>query len=141
MSIPNTLQAQSPAVHPLVAQLLSKHGCTEVAAANFEAFTARPGHALLFFTEDPVKFRETPDLAVILPELMRVFPGRFTAGVLLPEAARAFHARYGFRRWPAYVLLRDGRHAGTIDGIRNWDEYVQAIAQWLEPAAGAPEGL
>ena len=43
---------------------------------------------MLVFTEDPLRVRETLDIAVIVPELMRAFPGRFRVGVLLPEAAR-----------------------------------------------------
>ena len=62
-----------------------------------------------------------------MPELVRAFPGRFAVGVLLPEAAREFHVRYGFRRWPAVVLLKDGAYVGAIDGLRNWDEYVDAV--------------
>ena len=44
-------------------------------AGNFAAFVAQPGHALLLFTEDPVRYKETLDLAVIVPELARAFPG------------------------------------------------------------------
>jgi len=128
--------------HPLIAQLFERHGCAEVDAASFAAFAAQPGHALLFFTEDPVRYRETLDLAVIAPQLAQAFPGRFRTGVLLPAAARELAPRYGFRRWPAFVLLRDGGYVGAIDGIRNWDDYVLELARLLEleprdpPAAG-----
>lgn len=117
--------------HPLLAQLFTKHGATEVDAANFDAFTRRAGHTLLLFAEDPVRYRETLDLAVIVPEIAKAFAGRFAVGVLLPEAARAFHARYGFRRWPAVVMLKDGEYVGAIDGLRDWDEYGEEIARLL----------
>jgi hydrogenase-1 operon protein HyaE len=59
--------------------------------------------------------------------------------VLLPEAARHFAARYGFRRWPALVLLRDGRYVGAIDGLREWGEYMAEMARLLDaPATRAP---
>jgi hydrogenase-1 operon protein HyaE len=48
--------------------------------------------------------------------------------VLLPEAARAIAVRYGFRRWPALVVLDGGGYVGAIDGLRNWDEYLNDIA-------------
>ena len=123
--------ATAAAPHPLIAQLFSRHGFTEVTAENFEAFTARQGHTLLFFTEDPVRYRETLDLAVITPELARVMPGRFAVGVLLPGPARAFHGRYNFRRWPAYVVLHDGRYVGAVEGMRRWDEYLARIGELL----------
>lgn len=128
MTIPMPLAPGADArAHPLIAQLFSKHGYAEVTADNFAAFTTRPGRTLLFFVEDPMRYRETLDLAVIVPELLRTFPDRFTVGVLLPEAARQFHARYGFRRWPAFVVLADGQYVGAVDGLREWSDYVQEI--------------
>ena len=125
-------------VHPLLAQLFARHGCTDVRAESIDAFVEAPGHAMLVFTEDPLRVRETLDVAVIVPELMRAFPGRFRVGVLLPEAARQLQARYGFRRWPALVVLSDGKHVGAVDGLRAWDEYMKEIAQLLETAPKRP---
>jgi hydrogenase-1 operon protein HyaE len=116
-------------VHPLVAQLATRHGFAELRAGDFDAWAKVPGRALVVFTEDPVRYRETLDLAVIAPEILRAFPGVFRAGVLLPEAARAIAARYGFRRWPALVVLDGGGYVGAIDGLRNWDEYMNGVAQ------------
>ena len=124
--------------YPLVDQLFTKHGFAEVDAAGFAAFTGRPGHAMLVFTEDPFRFKETLDLAVIVPELVRTFPGRFAVGVLLPDAARDLQPRYGFRRWPAFVMLKDGQYVGAVDGLRNWDEYVIAIEELLATAPPRP---
>ncbi len=132
MTIPVRAPAGAVAqCHPLLAQLMTKHGATEVDAANFDAFTRRGGHTLLVFAEDPVRYRETLDLAVIVPEIAKAFAGRFAVGVLLPEAARTFHARYGFRRWPAVVMLKDGQYVGAIDGLRNWNEYGDEVARLL----------
>jgi hydrogenase-1 operon protein HyaE len=133
-----TLSAPPAASHPLIVQLFGKHGCTEVETENIDAFVQQAGHTLLVFTEDPLRVRETLDLAVIVPELARAFPGRFRVGVLLPVAARALQARYGFRRWPALVMLRDGAHVGAVDGLRNWDEYLQEIARLLDAAPTRP---
>ena len=124
--------------HPLVARLFATHGFAEVTAANFAAFIERAGHLVLLFTEDPARFKETLDLAVIVPEIERAFPGRFADGVLLPEAARALQPRFGFRRWPALVVLQDGEYVGAVDGLRSWDDYLAEVARLLEapPAAG-----
>ena len=129
------------ASYPLIAQLFSRHGFTDLRAGNFAAFVAQPGHALLLFTEDPVRYKETLDIAVVVPELVRAFPGRFAVGVLLPEAAREFHVRYGFRRWPAVVLLKDGAYVGAIDGLRNWDEYVDAVGRLLAAEPTRPPSV
>ena len=141
--MPVAAGADIVASYPLVAQLFSKHGCTDVQAENFAAFTQRPGHVLLLFTEDPVRYKEVLDLAVIVPQLALAFRGRFEVGVLLPEAARAFHVRYGFRRWPAFVILKDGAYVGAIDGLRNWDEYLAEVTQLLaaEPTRAPSIGI
>ena len=130
--------------YPLVEQMFSRHGCVEVSAETIETFLGRAGHALLVFTEDPVRFKETLDLVVIVPQLQRAFPGRFVVGVLLPEAARKVQPRYGFNRWPALVVLADGQYVGAIDGLRNWDEYLDGLRALLEapptrpPTVGIP---
>lgn len=115
-------------VHPLIAQLATKHGFAVIRADAFDAWAKAPGRALVVFTEDPVRYKETLDLAVIAPEIARAFPGTFRTGVLLPEAARAVAPRYGFRRWPALVVLDAGGYVGAIDGLRNWDEYLRDVA-------------
>ncbi len=125
--------------YPPIARLFATHGYAEVRAESFDAFADRAGHTLLLFLEDPIRYKETLDLAVIVPEIARAFPGRFTVGVLLPEAARALHPRFGFRRWPAFVLLKDGRYVGAVDGLRNWDEYLSEVAALLDaPPTRAP---
>jgi len=75
---------------------------------------------------------------VIAPELVRAFPGRFRVGVLLPVAARALSVRYGFRSWPALVVLADGKYVGAIDGLRNWDEYLSDMTRLLDAEPTRP---
>ena len=142
MTIPMPLAEGAAATdYPLIAQLFSKHRFDEVTPENFATWTQTPGRTLLMFTEDPRRFKETLDLAVIVPELCRAFPGRFTVGVLLPEAAREIAVRYGFRRWPAFVMLADGQYVGVVDGLRNWDEYLAEVARLLAAAPTRPPAL
>jgi hydrogenase-1 operon protein HyaE len=130
-----------PSAHPLLGQLFTRHGYAEITAASVDAFVEIPGHVLLVFTEDPMRVRETLDIAVIVPELVHAFPGRFRVGVLLPESARLVQPRYGFRRWPALVVLSGGKHVGAIDGLRDWDEYVTELARLLEAAPKRPPAI
>jgi hydrogenase-1 operon protein HyaE len=127
--------------HPLIGRLFTQHRYADVEATGLNAFVAAPGHSLLFFSEDPVQYRETLDLAVILPEIAAAFAGRFRVGVLLPQAARAVAPKYGFRRWPALVMFRDGAYVGAIDGIRDWDEYLAETARLLEAQTTRPPSI
>jgi hydrogenase-1 operon protein HyaE len=128
------LAASGATLHPLFDALFARHGFTQVDAAGFPAFAAREGHVLLAFLEDPPRVKESLDLAVILPEIDRAFPGRLTVGVLLPETARAIEPRFGFGRWPALVVLHAGRYVGAIAGLRSWDDYVTEVARLLDAA-------
>ena len=124
---------------PLVAALVVRHRFAAVGAETLDAFVAQPGATVLAFTEDPVRYRETLDLAVIVPELARAFAGRFRVGVLFAHEARACQPRFGFRRWPALVVLRDGAYVGAIDGLREWAQYVAEMEHLLRaPATRAP---
>ena len=123
--------APATGLHPLLEQLVSRHGFVAVDAESIDDFIHAAGHAMLVFTEDPVRYKETLDLAVIAPEVARAFAGRFRVGVLYPDAARKVAPRFGFARWPALVMLRDGDYVGAIDGLRNWDEYLDETQRLL----------
>ena len=109
---------------PLVTNLVDLHGAARLDEASFDAFAKVPGETVLFFTEDPVRFREVTDLAVILPEIRGAAARPFRIGVMPPPLANAKAATYGVRRWPALVFLRDGQWLGNIEGLRDWSEYV-----------------
>ncbi len=140
--IPMPLVAgDDPLRYPLIGQLFDRHAFTRLSQASLAEWLPRPGRALLVFLEDPIRVRETLDLAVIVPELVRAFPGEFAVGVLLPEDARAVAPRYGFRRWPAVVMLADGEYVGAIDGLRNWDEYLADVARLLASPPTRPPSV
>jgi hydrogenase-1 operon protein HyaE len=128
-------------LHPVIASLFAKHGYQSVDAGNIDAFADAPGLALLLFLEDPLRVRETLDLAVIVPEIVRTLADPLRVGVLLPEAARQLHARYGFRRWPAIVVLRDGDYLGAVDGLRAWNEYTGVVSALLAAPPARPPAI
>ncbi len=131
----------APALHPLLERLLDALPAPALDVASFDAWTQQAGATLLVFTEDPQRYRETLDLAVIVPELAQALAGRFRTGVLLPAAARALAPRYAFRRWPALVLLRDGNYVGAIDGLRDWNEYLDQLTRLLAAEPTRPPSI
>ena len=118
--------------HPLIQQLFDQHHYPEVTLDSHEAFSQRPGVNVLFFAGDPKRFRDTTDVAVVLPELDQAFDERLHPGVVAPDAERELQLRYGFTAWPALVFLRDGDYLGTITGIQNWADYLQQIQALME---------
>ena len=129
------------AMHPLIERLVGLCEATVLEPADVDAWAGAAGRTLLVFTEDPVLYRETLDLAVIVPELAKALAGCFRTGLLLPAAARAVAPRYGFRRWPALVLLKGGRYVGAIDGLREWQVYLEELARLLESEPTRPPSV
>jgi hydrogenase-1 operon protein HyaE len=140
----NDMPAALPALHPLLLRLVAETSAAVLAPEVFDAWAALPGAAMVVFAEDPERYKETLDLAVIVPELHVARAGQFRVGLLPPEASRALARRFGFARWPAFVMLRDGRYLGAVDGIRNWDEYIAELDRMLDaeptrpPTVGIP---
>jgi len=123
--------AGAASLHPLLARLVRETGAPVLDPETFDAWAGEPGPAMVVFAEDPERFKETLDLAVIVPELHAVRGRSFRVALLPPAASRALAARYGFARWPAFVMLRDGRYVGAVDGIRDWDVYVGELDRLL----------
>lgn len=140
----NTSPANPPGspsanVHPLFRRLTEEFRLPALGPDSLAAFAADPGDTVLFFADDPVRVKESLDLAVILPEILQAFAGRLRAGVLLPAEANALAARYGIRRWPALVFVRGGEYVGSIEGLRDWDDYTRETARLLAaPTTRAP---
>ena len=129
---------ESPPLHPLLSRLVAETGAALLEAADFDAWAREPGAAMVVFADDPERFKETLDIAVIVPELHAAGGGIFRVGLLTPAAAKALAPRYGFARWPAIVMLRDGQYLGAVDGIRDWDVYVGEVARLLAAAPSRP---
>jgi hydrogenase-1 operon protein HyaE len=121
----------TPARHPLLERLVRDCGVPEVDAGSVDAFLATPGDAVLFFSEDPKQHPESADVAVILPELLKSFPGRLRAAFVARASERELQKRYGFARWPALVFLRDGDYVGAITGIHDWDVFLDKVRELL----------
>ena len=126
---------------PLIDALVERHGLPLLNEAGLDAFVADGAHSLLFLAGDPVKYPEALDVAVILPELIRAFAGRFQAAVIAAESEHALQARYGFSRWPALVLLRGDAYVGAVTRVRNWDQYLFELSRLLDTEPSRPPGV
>lgn len=130
-------------LHPLLTRLAQLTEAAVLSTEDFDAWARQPGAAMVVFAEEPDRYKETLDLAVIVPELHAVTGRAFRVGLLPPVAARALASRYGFARWPAFVMLRDGLYLGAVDGIRDWDIYTEELQRLLaaEPTRPPTVGI
>jgi hydrogenase-1 operon protein HyaE len=130
--------AALPELHPLLQRLVVQTGAAVLDPESFDVWANQPGAAMLVFIDDPDRHKETLDLAVIVPELHSARAGRFRVALLPPAAARALAPRYGFKRWPAFVMLRDGQYLGAVDGLRDWDVYIGELDRLLAALPSRP---
>lgn len=126
---------------PLIERLFRDYGYPEIKLEQHDDFVSEPGVRVLFFTGDPKKFRETNDVAVILPELDQAFAEHLRPGVVARSAEVKLQMHYGFKAWPALVFLRDGGYLGAITGVQNWADYLQTIQTLLASAPTRPPGF
>jgi hydrogenase-1 operon protein HyaE len=124
-----------------IRRLTEHHHYPLLDEANLDAYVAQRDHLVLFFSENPAKFPESNDVAMILPELVKAFAGRLEAALIAPAAQQALQRRYGFSQWPALVFLRRGAYLGAITQMRNWDDYLREIEQLLQAEPTSPPGF
>ena len=126
---------------PLIDRLTTELGYPLIERDQLDAFSRAHEHSVLFFTEDPRSFPETNDVAVILPELMRVFGDRVAPAVVGRQSERELMKRFGFGAWPALVFLRRGEYLGVITRVLDWDDYLAEIERLLQAEPTRAPGI
>jgi hydrogenase-1 operon protein HyaE len=135
------MNPNTPPLHPLLTRLIDDFGYPCLDRDNLEACLAAPGDSVLFCAGDPVQYPECLDVAVVLPELMRSFPGRFRVALASRELEADMQTRFGFNRWPSLIFLRDGQYVGTLSGMLDWTVYLARIQDLLVAPAGRPPSI
>lgn len=124
--------------HPLIDRLTTEFGYPVLHNENdLTEYTSRDGVHCVFLTGDPVRNLETPDVAVILPELKMTFQGAFDCAVADETFEDKAKELAGVFKTPALVFYRKGTVLGSIPKVRDWDDYMNRIPQIL---ALMPEG-
>lgn len=126
---------------PLIDNMIEQYAYPVLSEETIDAFVAAQQECVLFFTEDPARFPESNDVAMILPELVREYGGRFSAAVIEQASQRKLQSRYGFREWPTLVFLRDGLYLGHISRVQDWYDYIVKINDILLSEARADPGF
>lgn len=119
--------------------LQDRHNIPLVTEATIDAFVmpaaGEAAHCLLFFTGNPAERMETTDVAVVLPELVKVFSGHLRAAVVDRKAEEALRKRFHVMVAPSLVVTRNGAPVRVLPKIRDWSEYMEAIEAALSPDA------
>jgi hydrogenase-1 operon protein HyaE len=116
---------------PLIEAMIEKYGYPVLNIENIDDYIQSQSECVLFFTENPTRFPESDDVAMILPELVKEYGNRFSAAVIDMESQRPLQARYAFKEWPTLVFLRDGEYLGAISRVQDWNDYIMTINNFL----------
>jgi hydrogenase-1 operon protein HyaE len=118
--------------HPLIARLTDEFRWPALATMEeVAAFTGRDGVHCLFVPGDPARNLETTDAAVIVPEIVRAFGGRFDCAVVDDAIETPVREAAGVYKTPLLIFYRAGAQIGAIPKVRDWDDYLARTARIL----------
>lgn len=125
-----------PATHPLFVKMRETGAFTWVTQADESALKANDGLGLLCIVDDPNMFKETLDMTVLAPEIVKLFEGTLSkAWFTDPAVGRELAGKLGIRRLPALAVYFNGELLGAIEGLRNWQEYQVELINILTAKA------
>lgn len=101
------------------------------------AFAQPLENSVVFLAANPQHYPETLDVAIVLPEFMKIFQGRLRASVADMEFAKTLAAKYAISEWPVLLFLRHGEYLGHIARIQDWDIYLSKINSLLNSPSPA----
>lgn len=124
--------------HPLIDRLTDEFGWPRLSTeAARDAYVAAPGVHVLFIPGNPERNLETPDVAVILPELRQAFQNAFDCAVIDDAIETDTRNATEVYKTPSLVFFRDGQQIGALPRVRDWSDYMARIAQILAQPAPA----
>ena len=119
--------------HPLIDRLIDELGWPHLTTdEDVLTFVGRPGAHALFMPGDWRRNLETPDVAVIVPELVAAFQGRFDCAVVSDEMHDEVKNSSGINKTPSLIFYRAGECLGGIPKVRDWDDYMARISRFLD---------
>ncbi len=123
---------------PLIESMIEQYEYPIISKENLDEFAASHEIVVLFFTENAQRFPEANDVAIILPELVKTFDGKFSAAVVAFADQRQLQMCYGFREWPTLLFLKNGEYLGVISQVQDWGYYLEEINQILASEPSKP---
>jgi len=116
---------------PLIKAMIEQYNYPVLNVDNIDEYIQAQEECILFFTENPTRFPESDDVAMILPELIKEYANRFSAAVIEQDSQRKLQARYDFKEWPTLVFLRKGKYLGAISRVQDWNDYITKINDFI----------
>lgn len=110
----------------LIHNMIQKHNIPVLDKTCVDEFLSSHSKAVLFFSENPQRYPESNDVAMVLPELLKHFE-ELSGAIISPHDEHHLQKQFDFTAWPALAFFRDGKYLGAITGIQNWEDYILTI--------------
>ena len=124
--------------HPLITRLTEEFGYPLLKTmADVATFTEADGHHAIFVPGDVSRNLETPDVAVILPELRQAFQGKFDCAVATDSVESELREATKVYKTPSLIFFHGGVCTGGIPKVRDWSDYVERITHLLSQPIAA----
>ena len=125
---------------PLLQSVIDREGYCVVGHEDLDDVAEPLVFSMLFVAGDAERIAESNDVAVVVPELDKVFEGAVTPLIVDRQSEREIQRRYRFNAFPALIFLRHGEYLGAITRIRDWTDYLLEIPEILsrEPSDPPP---
>lgn len=125
-------------MHTLLKTLCDDGVAAPIGAGDIEPFIAdRPGRLrVVFLAGNPDKKLETADVAIVLRELVKAYPGAMDVGLVTPDAESEVMDFTGVFAVPSLIVYGGGRKLETLPKIQDWSVYAEAFPRLIEAAKG-----
>jgi len=117
----------------LLGRLARDEGLPSVMADDLPALASSAAALAVLFTGDPTQSPESWDVCVVLPEMLEQCAG-LQGCVLNPAESALMASAYGIGKLPALVVLRHGEYLGVLEGMRDWQPFVDDLRRLLVAA-------
>lgn len=122
----------------LLQTIIDRHGYQVVTEAELDTVAEAQDFSVLFFAGDSNRLAESDDVAVILPELTKLFKHVFTPLIVDRDSERILQQRYRFNAFPTLVFLRRGDYLGAVSRVLDWGDYATEISNILMSEPSVP---
>lgn len=123
---------------PLIEALTTRHGFTLIDTATVDPFLEANEHSVLFFPGDAERLVESNDVAVILPEILKIYGAKLKPALVAKASERQLQRRFLFNAFPSLVFMRRTGYLGVLSRVLDWSDYMAEIPAILARDVSEP---
>lgn len=122
--------------HPLIQTLAAAPGATTVSTETIDSYLAADTSCLtlVFLPGHNANKLETPDVAVVLIELLKMFGSTVRVAIVDEASERDLMGQCAVLMLPSISVFHGTRHLKTIAKIQDWEVYARDLPELMVSA-------